>query len=387
MDYKSKYLKYHSKYLNLKKLALEQIGGVRLFPPELLHKLFEYMDDQRKIELMSETDFSSYAMSYDKPSLKDKYKVTDIFSITETRDWELIRRFNIDSIIIEDIDDFTILKIIVDDMSELRNIFNKSFMERIKSIQFIPCFNEPLGNILDNFVNLEEIEFVWGSYNHPLNDSLNKLKKLKKLILPSNFNEPLGTSLDNLVNLESLTFGYRFNQPIGNSLDKFKKLKTLILGDGYNTPLLDHLDKLTQLEILYMGEDYEFDLGNTLDKLINLKILTLSNSSMRFPLNNSLDNLVKLEELNLSAYYNTSLETYLHKLKNLRILNMGSMFNQELGTSLDGLDNIREINLGIEFSKSLEPLIKLPKLIQITIPEGYPLDIPDTLKDKISYND
>jgi hypothetical protein len=371
MHFKLKYFKYKTKYLNLIKSVVLQIGGT--LPPEMILKIIEYMTDEQKIELMLSTDFGTY-----KPELKEvdwnrvpKYSVPTILDITD-KPWRLIDKFRIRQLVIHNLDE----------LNRLNAEFTQDQIEYINSITFSDEFNEDLGNSLDKLINLGELVFKNDNYDFPFNNLFNNLKKLKKLYLPSMFDKPLGNSLDVLNNLETLEFGYLFNMPLGNSLDKLINLKSLKFGDNFSSPLEHSLDKLVKLEFLNLGESFSEELNNSLDKLTNLKKLVLSNSMPS--VNNSLDNLINLEIIIFGYYNNHPLEHSLRKLKNLKELYLGAWFNQELGDSLDGLNELTKINLGSTFSHTLEPLIRLQKLKEIKLPDEYSLEIPEILKDKIT---
>lgn len=189
--------------------------------------------------------------------------------------------------------------------------------ESLESLNLMK-FNYPLGNLLDNLVNLDTLVFG-DEFNKDLGNSLYKLVKLKTLFFGKKFNKPLGNSLDKLENLKELVLGDNFDQLIGNSLDKLENLNKLNLG-GY-TGNIDDLNKITKkilskIILLTMIFDDDIDYLSFLQKLSSLQLLYLNNFN-----NNAEDKIKifteksinKIEQTNLNIIFDNKTVDYYKK--------------------------------------------------------------------------
>jgi len=102
-----------------------------------------------------------------------------------------------------------------------------------------------------NFPNLSYLKFG-ENFNHPLDKSPTKIKKLTFLEFEDMFNQPLG----------HLKLGENLNYPLDKLSMKFNKLTYLEFGDIFNQPLGHSLDKLEKLTHLEFGKNFNQSLGN-----------------------------------------------------------------------------------------------------------------------------
>jgi hypothetical protein len=252
---------------------------------------------------------------------------------------------------------------------------------------------KPLNDSLSNLNNLEELIFS-KSFDQALDNSLYGLTKLKKLVFGTNFlnnNKPLKDSLSKLENLEELIFCNYFNNnsidplndifnPLNNSLFKLTKLKKLKITIS-NKNFINKNSLPTSLEELIINCDRGFIINDIFLNLINLKKLIFNGSfeNGNKPLNDSLFSLVNLEELyfNDGLNYgfnngNEPLKDSLSTLRKLKILKFSDSFNngnEPLKDSLSNLFNLEELIFCNEFNNgnreledSLCNLINLKKL-------------------------
>ena len=389
MDYRTKYLKYKNKYLNLNNNMTG--GGFNLInpftgkkiemPAEIFHNILSFLPDEDKIKWASYNPTADIGIQFlnnlitfkeAMSNIKDEFKIIDKFKIT---------------------------KIEVDNLYELNELITKQGPLYIRKLVFSDeLFNEPLGTTLDRLTNLKELRFGF-TFNRPLGKSLEKLTNLKELSFGFRFNEPLETSLDTLTNLKALKFGYGFNRPLGKSLERLTNLEILIF-DSYNWPLITNengtlissLAGLTNLKGLDFGHMLQqpliYDINRTLisslaglsnlqkirfapsfnqpliinkygtsvsllANLTKLKTLILPrdfNQPLTYNVNginiSAFEGLLNLEKLVLGLYFNHSLSTSLAGLTNLQELIIDKRFNQPLDASLVGLTELRKIQLG-----------------------------------------
>jgi hypothetical protein len=174
------------------------------------------------------------------------------------------------------------------DNTNIKQIISFIFsLLRLKSVSFNMYFNYLIDGLFINQKLLTELDFS-DSYNKPLGNSLNNLINLQKLYFGRNFNQPLGNSLNNLINLQKLYFGRNFNQPLGNSLNNLINLQKLYFGRNFNQPLGNSLNNLTNLQKLYFGDNFNQPLGNSLNNLTNLQILYSKNEFTQMNLINKI---------------------------------------------------------------------------------------------------
>ena len=179
--------------------------------------------------------------------------------------------------------------------------------------------------------NLTHLTFI-KDFNQPLNNLLHDFITLTHLTFGDMFDKSLNESFDNLENLTHLTFGINFNQPLNNSLSKLSKLTHLTFGHGFNKSLYrpdslhDSLHELHNLTHLTFGFKFNKPLDHTLYELSNLTHLTFGNM------------------------FNQPLNDSLHKLENLTDLTFGNMFNQPLNDALRGLSNLTNLYIHIQYT-------------------------------------
>jgi len=239
--------------------------------------------------------------------------------------------------------------LIFDDLLEVNQPLNNKLdnLTNLQKLIFGDRFNQPLNNSLDKLTNLQILVFNKNSvFNQPLNNSLNNLTNLLELTFGRGFNQPLNDSLNNLTNLLELTFGWFFNQHLNDSLNNLTNLLELTFDSHFNQPFGNSLNNITNLQQLTLGHRFNQPLDNSLDKLTNLLQLTFNDfNNFNQPLDNSLNNLTNLLELTFGMRFNKYLGNSLNNLTNLRKLTFGMMFNKPLGNSLNNLTNLRKLNI------------------------------------------
>jgi hypothetical protein len=165
-----------------------------------------------------EVSYGAYGIVYSNPRFpyyeKCFFDDDDLTYINE--DYEIVKTMNEASKIFYDINEYYF---------EQMNYKNLE-KENLPSI----FFNKPLGNSLNNFINLTHLKFGF-NFNQPLGNSLDNLKKLTHLTFGYNFEQPLGTSLNSLKNLTHLTFEHIFNIELGR--EEINKLINVNDGKKY----------------------------------------------------------------------------------------------------------------------------------------------------------
>ena len=374
INYKNKYKKYKTKYLNLK-------GGASTSNEVLETKPFG-LNSIPLVNIETICTFFENSKSLSELLSYDLAKLNIIASLCENyqqlRNGIQINR--IDKIII-DINNikFKTLLIGKDDTAKtaLLNIFlNISTIEyilkeveHILTIEYIiQCLEMSEAQGLEmseaqglkmQKLNLKITSITFdNSFNTSLGEHLSTFTNLKSLTFGDRFDQLLGTSLNKLTELKSLTFGYHFNnnsQLLNKSIHKLSKLRSLIFGERFdinkNSFTVNCLDGLTSLQNLNFGYNFNRTLSTSLNFLISLKNLTFGNyfNNGNNPLGESLNHLQNLESLTFgNDFYNkvpreldiiSRIEKLLEnfKLRKLKKLTFGNNFfyNKSLQSSLD----------------------------------------------------
>ena len=308
MDYYKKYLKYKTKYLELK-----QAGGSIILNKDNI-RTYLYNDrvlnasDKMITQLYSNvfdnlTNLKAIDLSYNQivilpAKIFDNLTNLEVIRLSYTQITDLPAKIfdnliNLESI---ELNNNKITKLpanIFDNLKQLQNIYLNNnqitklpakIFDNLKQLQNIDLSNNPItelpDKIFDNLINLESIEL-----------SGNEITKL-----PDNI-------FDKLTQLESINLSA--NQIIelpDNIFDKLTILKHFDLFDNQITTLPAKIfDKLTQLQNIYLNNNQITNLRPKIfDKLINLKVIDLSNNQITKLPDNIFDNLTNLKSINLS---------------------------------------------------------------------------------------
>ena len=393
INYKNKYKKYKTKYLNLKggastsnEVLETKPFGLNSIPLVNIETICTFFENSKSLSELLSYDLAKLNII---ASLCENYQqlrngiqinridkiIIDINNIKfktlligkdDTAKTALLNIFlNISTIeyILKEVEHILTIEYIIQclemseaqglEMSEAQGLKMQKLNLKITSITFDNSFNTSLGEHLSTFTNLKSLTFG-DRFDQLLGTSLNKLTELKSLTFGMLFDQLLGTSLDELTNLKSLTFGYHFNKELGNSLDKLTNLQSLTFGYHFNnnSQLLNKsIHKLSKLRSLIFGERFD----------INKNSFTV----------NCLDGLTSLQNLNFGYNFNRTLSTSLNFLISLKNLTFGNYFNNgnnPLGESLNHLQNLESLTFGNDFynkvPRELDIISRIEKLLE-----------------------
>jgi len=208
--------------------------------------------------------------------------------------------------------------------------------------------DEDLVKIMENFVNIEELEFSYCKFNKDVNydsfknflnitsltitdteenkylpEFIGELVSLKKLILNFNYVSSFSESImNNLKNLEYLDLSNNEITEIPENINNLENLKELYLSFNKISKVPEQIEELSQLEILDLDHNLITEFPNEITISKNLKKLIISNNKLsKFPeLLKNVENIVTLD-LSFNKIFD-ELPEYLNNFSNLEEFNI-----------------------------------------------------------------
>lgn len=295
-----------------------------------------------------------------KSTIKDKVEVL------------ILEEENID-VFSESITGFKNLKYIDAYWTDIKTI--PESVDRLKNLKKLRLPSQ-VKEVPSSIYNLEKLETLDLSETEldTLPEMVENLKSLKELRLPGSL-VSFPESIVKLKTLESLDLFFTELKVVPEFIGELKSLKRLEL--PFSLPKApSSIYNLENLEYLYLSGTNQMELSKDIGNLKKLKDLTIKMPLENCPL--SLSNLENLEVLNLYQTRLTNLPEGISKLQKIKTLNLPRTL-VALPENIGNLRNLEELNLLgtriLKIPKSLGNLISLEKLFLPLSKENLPESI------------
>ncbi|KAG6530849.1 disease resistance protein RGA2-like [Zingiber officinale] len=252
-------------------------------------------------------------------------------------------------------------------------ILDCGVLEKLKKIRVLILRNCALEELPDNIGKLIHLRYLKLSYNYNIRrlpEALCNLYNLQSLILQNCALEELPNSIGKLIHLRYLDLTYNRNiQRLPESLCDLYNLQTLILWNCALKELPNSIGKLIHLRFLKLYYNYNIRrLPESLCDLYNLQSLILQNCALE-ELPNSIGKLIHLRYLDLSGNNNIRrLPQSLCDLYNLQTLVLYSCDNLEsLPHDMMKLTNLRKLAGADKFIPGITKVGNLTSLQNLSL--------------------